>query len=266
MQLVFNSESEALSVAEQLYNVQQVGKILIPETKIIDYQALELAVNLAGVTFPTFSFPIVTSLKCRLPFPRDERECTDENTPKIYVACLSAYNAGHLHGLWIDATQDPEDIEDDINWMLSWSPVADDEPCEEYAIHDYENFPGFSLREYESLEYISKLGQALYYSDDADAMAAWLNYAKDVIHEPDIEKLAEEFSSYYCGHWDSERDFVLKSDEIEEIYNWSEFEKNFTFWSLHIDWDSVARDLFIEGYDSVRTKPYGVYVFREYHG
>nr|MDZ8061309.1 antirestriction protein ArdA [Nostoc sp. EkiNYC01] len=264
MQLIFNSETEALAVQEQLYGFERIGKILIPEK--LDYQALELAVKLAQVNFPTFSFPIVSPLKCRLPFPRHERECIDENTPKIYVACLSAYNCGMLHGLWIDATQEPEDIEDDIKWMLSWSPVLDDEPCEEWAIHDYENFPGFSLREYESLEYISKLAQALDEAEDADAMAAWLNYAKDMIHDPDIEELAEEFDSYYCGHWESERDFVVKSSEIEEIYNWSEFEKKFQFWSFHIDWDSVARDLFLEGYDSVKAKPYGIYVFREYHG
>ena len=30
----------------------------------------------------------------------------DDITPKIYVACLAAYNNGHLHGEWIDATQD----------------------------------------------------------------------------------------------------------------------------------------------------------------
>ncbi|OUL23981.1 antirestriction protein ArdA [Nostoc sp. RF31YmG] len=264
MQLVFKSEIEALAVAEQLYNIERVNNILISEN--IDFRALELAVGLAQVSYPVFSFPIVSSLKCRLPFPKHERECTDENTPKIYVACLSAYNSGLLHGLWIDATQEREDIEDDIKWMLSWSPVLDDEACEEWAIHDYENFPGFSLSEYENLEYISKLAQALDEAEDADAMAAWLNYAKDMIHNPDIEELAEEFNSYYCGHWESERDFVLKSDEVEEIYNWSEFEKQFKFWSFHIDWDSVARDLFLEGYDSVKAKPYGIYVFREYHG
>ena len=73
------------------------------------------------------------------------------------------FSSGHLHGLWIDATQDPEDIQDDINWMLSWSPVADDQPygCEEWAIHDYEDFGDVSLEEYENIKYISKLAQVL---------------------------------------------------------------------------------------------------------
>ena len=82
--------------------------------------------------------------------------------------------------------------------MLSWSPVADHEACEEWAIHDYEGFGNISLDEYESIEYISKLGQILDNADDVDAMCAWLSYAKDLVNDSDIEKIAEEFNSYYC--------------------------------------------------------------------
>ncbi len=59
---------------------------------------------------------------------------TKKETPKIYVDCLSAYNAGTLHGSWIDANQDAEDIHEEIQEMLSESP----EPvAEEWAIHDF---------------------------------------------------------------------------------------------------------------------------------
>lgn len=262
--LIFDSELDAIAIENQMYGFSRLENLLVSKT--IDYNALNLAISLAGVKRPVISQCSASPLKCRLPFPNHERECTDNNTPKIYIACLSAYNSGCLHGLWVDATQDVEDIKDDINWMLSWSPVADDEPCEEWAIHDYEYFHGFSLGEYESLDYVSKLAQALDNAQDSDAMSAWLNYAKDTINDPDIEKLAEEFNSYYCGQWESEKDFVYKSDEIEEMFNWKEFEKKFKFWSNHVDWDSVTRELFLEGYDSVKASPYGIYVFREYHG
>ena len=96
-------------------------------------------------------------------------------------------------------------------------------------------------------------------------MAAWLEYAKEHISDPDIEELAEEFNSHYCGKWDCERDFALKSSEVTEIFNWEEFEKKFKFWSYHIDWNSVARDLFLEGYHSVPAEPYGIHVFREFY-
>ena len=44
-------------------------------------------------------------------------------SPRIYVACLAAYNSGCLHGCWIDATQDLEDIKSQISGVLVASPI-----------------------------------------------------------------------------------------------------------------------------------------------
>lgn len=41
---------------------------------------------------------------------------------RIYVADLAAYNNGKLHGVWINACDDLDDIQDQINKMLSESP------------------------------------------------------------------------------------------------------------------------------------------------
>jgi len=57
----------------------------------------------------------------------------------IYVADLSAYNNGILHGIWINALDEVDEIQDQINAMLEKSP---EEYAEEYAIHDYEGFDG----------------------------------------------------------------------------------------------------------------------------
>lgn len=51
--------------------------------------------------------------------------------PRIYVACLAAYNSGCLHGRWIDATT-PEEIWEQVRAMLADSPEPD---AEEWAIH-----------------------------------------------------------------------------------------------------------------------------------
>ena len=61
----------------------------------------------------------------------------DSTEPRIYAACLSAYNNGHLHGCWIRAAQDPDLIHDEIHEMLATSPSPQ---AEEWAIHDYEGF------------------------------------------------------------------------------------------------------------------------------
>src|SRR5262249_16860424 len=73
---------------------------------------------------------------------------------RIYVGSVADYNAGRLHGAWIDATQDPEQIQADIASMLerSHEPLA-----EEWAIHDYEGFCGTDFSEYESVERVSRI-------------------------------------------------------------------------------------------------------------
>ena len=78
----------------------------------------------------------------------------NNETPSIYVACLSSYNEGVLHGCWIDATQGYDDIESKIRDMLSKSPC--DGIAEEWAIHDYENFCGLEFSEYIGIDEIIK--------------------------------------------------------------------------------------------------------------
>jgi antirestriction protein ArdA len=68
---------------------------------------------------------------------------------RIYVTDLAAYNNGKLHGVWINVTDDLDDIQEQINKMLASSPEGF---AEEYAIHDYEGFDGYSLGEYEGIE------------------------------------------------------------------------------------------------------------------
>ena len=248
MNIIFDSVDDAVSVAEQLYDVERLDNMLIAQK--IDFTALELAINLAGVKFPYFSFPLITELRCLLPFPKHERECTDDDTPKIYVACLSAYNNGYLHGLWVDATQEPEDIEDDINWMLSWSPVVDTEPCEEWAIHDYECWEGIKLSEYEDIETVSELAQLL--EEHGTAYAVYYqHYGSDYSTE-------EDFKDRYLGEYEDEEDFVYQMWEDSGTINQLE-ELNIS--TFYIDWKAIARDWFIDSYFSVEVSHKETYVF-----
>lgn len=54
------------------------------------------------------------------------------DTPRIYVACLAAYNAGRLHGRWIDADKGQDQIWAEVRQMLKESPES---RAEEWAIH-----------------------------------------------------------------------------------------------------------------------------------
>ena len=110
-------------------------------------------------------------------------------TPRIYVADLAAYNAGILHGKWIDADEDASYMQDQIDELLRNSPcpnVEVDCPCcaglpdsyevnaegkcvrclgkgkipsaEEFAIHDTEDL-GNLVKEYTPIEEVAKLAK-----------------------------------------------------------------------------------------------------------
>ncbi|MEM1392732.1 MAG: antirestriction protein ArdA [Cyanobacteria bacterium P01_H01_bin.150] len=248
MNIIFNSVDDAVSVAEQLYNVERIDNILIAQD--IDLKALKLAARLVDIKLPSFNFPIVTELKCLLPFPEHERECIDDETPKIYVACLSAYNDSYLHGLWIDATQEPDDILDDIKWMLSWSPVIYTEPCEEWAIHDYECWEGIKLSEYEDIETVSELAQLLKEYGTA--------YAVYYQHYGSYYSTEEDFQNRYLGEYEDEEDFVYRMWESNGMIQQLEEINIPTF---YIDWKAIARDWFINDYFSIKASHKETYIF-----
>ncbi len=94
---------------------------------------------------------------------------TNNPTPRVYVACLAAYNSGRLHGRWIDANQDADDIRDKVAEMLAASPDYDG--SDEWAIHDHEGLG--AIGESESFDRVAAIGQAVAAAgDDAAALLA----------------------------------------------------------------------------------------------
>ena len=67
----------------------------------------------------------------------------ERRPPSIYVASLSDYNHGRLHGVWIDATMPLEDMWAATAHMLA---QADNPGAEEIAIHDHADFGAWGLR------------------------------------------------------------------------------------------------------------------------
>ncbi|MGF1979777.1 MAG: antirestriction protein ArdA [Nostoc sp. CmiSLP01] len=240
--LIFRSELDAQLVAEQVYNCHLEGNLLIVPCQ--EKRAVELAISLAGV-----DLPLVEGVSCLLPFPKHERECLDDDAPQIYVACLSAYNNGFLHGMWIDCTQDTEDIQEDIEWMLSWSPCRNYEACEEWAIHDFQNWCGIHIDEYESIEKLAELAQIL--SEHGAAYAAYYEYDSS-------EASVEDFQEHYWGEYENEQDFVY--DQLEQQGLIKNLE-DMGIPSFYLDFKAIARDWFIDDYYSVEESYNKVYVF-----
>ncbi|AOE85993.1 antirestriction protein ArdA [Pseudomonas sp. TCU-HL1] len=121
---------------------------------------------------------------------------------RIYVADLAAYNAGHLHGVWIDATLDMDDIQAQVDAMLATSPVGG---AEEYAIHDFEGFDGYHLGEFEGLQSAHEI--ACFIEEYPDFGGALLSHFNDLEH---ARKAAEED---YCGCYASLADYAQELTE-----------------------------------------------------
>jgi antirestriction protein len=123
---------------------------------------------------------------------------TSTTAPRIYVACLAAYNNGILHGAWIDADQSADELHEDVQKMLAASP----EPgAEEWAIHDFEGFGSLRLGEYEPLERVADIAAGI--AEHGEAFAAWLSY--------DCDRDPSELSTFedaYWGEWDSLRAYA----------------------------------------------------------
>ena len=150
------------------------------------------------------------------------------NEIRIYVADLAAYNAGKLHGIWIDATEDLEVIHKQVRAMLATSP---ERGAEEYAIHDYEGFAGYDLSEYEGLEAAHEI--ACFIEDYPDFGGELLNHFSDL---GEARRVAEED---YCGCYSTLADYAQElTEECTAI------PENLAF---YIDYEAMGRDMALNG-------------------
>lgn len=173
----------------------------------------------------------------------------DPPTPRIYVASLSDYNAGRLHGAWLDAAQHPDDLRGHIQLMLENSR---DPGAEEWAIHDYEGFGPLALGEYASIETIARLANGI-----VEHGMAFAHYAEQI--GDDLEAL-DQFEDRFQGRWDS---MVAYTDELldslgldpDRCTGLPDFVRPY----VSIDSAALARDLTSELL--VSTGSDGIYVF-----
>jgi len=149
---------------------------------------------------------------------------------RVYVADLAAYNNGMLHGVWVDSTLDIVDMQEQVSEMLKASPC--EEVAEEYAIHDYEGFGGYSVSEYEGLESVHEV--ACFLGEHGEVAGDVLAHFGDNLE--DARKALEE---NYNGCYSSLADYAeeLTTDTIEVPRHLISY----------IDYESMARDMELNG-------------------
>lgn len=170
---------------------------------------------------------------------------------KVYIACLAAYNNGKLHGEWIDATQGTEHIQEGIKRVLATSPEnSEGYPCEEWAVHDYDDFPS---------HIVSALGE----NPNLDDLTAIVEFIEEhgelgaaVLGEFDLEEAKRMIEENYQGEYKDDEDFVYSW--YEETGQLKQLEGSGL--EHYIDWQAVARDAFINDFNAIESAS-GIYVF-----
>jgi antirestriction protein len=148
---------------------------------------------------------------------------------RIYVADLAAYNIGKLHGVWIDACDDINDIWEQIKAMLAASPEGF---AEEYAIHDYEGFGGYELSEHAGIETAHEI---------ACLIAEYPDFGGELVAHfgGDLKEARTAAEDSYCGCYPSLADYAQElTEETTQI------PENLTY---YIDYERMGRDMEMNG-------------------
>ncbi len=156
-------------------------------------------------------------------------QAAEKLEPRIYVACLAAYNNGWLHGAWIDVEDDADAVREAINAMLKASPVAG---AEEYAIHDHEGFGGVEIAEYAGVDKVAAIASFLRERGTLGALVLE-HFCGDL--DAAASALDEDYWGVFASLADGYQEMTEETLTIPEALR------------LYIDWEAMARDARLNG-------------------
>jgi antirestriction protein len=153
---------------------------------------------------------------------------------QLYAVHVSSYADGVDHGVWIDASNEPTELDDAISAMLDASPSPHDRA---WAVGSTRGFAGISLDGVHDTSLIHTL--ALGVAEHGTAYAAWV----DMIGTNDPDQLAG-FEDFYVGSYDNPEAWARS---VAEDLDWPEqLDREITDPFLRryvvIDYAKVARD------------------------
>ena len=146
---------------------------------------------------------------------------------KLWIGCLSSYNAGNVYGQWfhLEDYSDVEELQDAVTSMIKG---------EEWHICDYEGFHGLTVGRYESL----------------DTVFSWHEMFEENEHVPDVvishliqENRTANIGDIYHGTYSRRGDYAAEMHEgIGDIPEHLQ---------AYIDWEAMERNLEMGGDISV---------------
>jgi antirestriction protein len=181
----------------------------------------------------------------------EEHEVLRQDGPRVYVASLSDYNAGILHGDWIEADQELEELSEAVQAMLARSPTPG---AEEFAIHDFEGFGHYRPSEYDSLDWISRVARGIV--EHGAAFGAWAERSNH--DEDDLVR----FEDAYLGEWSSVEKYAEELlDDLGYLAAVDETAPEMLQPYVRVDIGAFAHDLELSGDLTVVEQSHGVWLF-----
>ena len=143
---------------------------------------------------------------------------------KIWVGCLASYNAGDLHGEWIDVDGDLESLSEAVQAILKSSPSPN---AEEWHICDHEGFGGIEITRYESLERICGLAELL-----ESHPVACVKYAFGCGYM-DLAEIPGFLETVHMGHYESKQAYAETHLGVQARIN--------PLYHKFMPWDTTSR-------------------------
>jgi antirestriction protein len=165
-----------------------------------------------------------------------------DDSPKVYIADLMEYNNGRLVGKWFDLTNysDASELMQDIQAMLDEQTKKDPdgEVHEEWAVHDYENFPRAMYSEYMNEADFQKIIDVIQGAEDSNLPFDVILEAMSDLGLEDITDVKDRyFSSVPASMGNEWRDFAY--EYVDAIGGISSGIKNPDY---YFDFEAFGRD------------------------
>lgn len=173
--------------------------------------------------------------------------------PMVWIGYLAAYNNGDLHGDWVDAAVEGNELVASANEVLSRSPEPN---AEEWAIFDFDEFGTYRVEQHDSLEHVARIARGI--REHGHAFSAWAE-----LHGGD-EAMLDGFEDAFLGEYESLEAWgreVLDDLNLDGFLRMGAIPDALRPY-LHVDYEGWARDAELGGDVYIQETPGGgIYVF-----
>lgn len=175
-----------------------------------------------------------------IPYP-----IANPSNPQVFISCMAAYNAGMIHGTWVEAVDEAE-LNANVRFILFTSPVKS---AEEWMISDTMNFQGINLGQYTPTEEVVAIAKALSEHGKPFAVYRKYHFGCDVTSE-----FIQHFKEDYKGIFSEREEFVFEELKRRGVIRKAE---RIGLLESYIDYEAIGNDWFCEEYLDLSSGSYG---------